>query len=217
MELKNATINFLGDSITEGAGASRRENRYTDVLAREFGLKAANNYGIGGTRIARQHTPTRDNPQFDQDFCLRLKQMDESADGVVVMGGVNDYGHGDAPIGAPGDQTPETFWGACYYLMDALQSRYCGKPVLIVTPLHCGNDRAPKAGYPGVVTLDTYRQILLSTAEYFALPVLDLYAQSGMQPDHPVCRETLMPDALHPNDAGHALVARKIGNFLKLL
>lgn len=58
MDLHNATINFLGDSITEGAGASCLENRYTDVLAREFGLKKANNYGISGTRIARQQVIT---------------------------------------------------------------------------------------------------------------------------------------------------------------
>lgn len=54
MKLQGATVNFLGDSITAGVGASRAENRYTDVAAREFGLKKANNYGISGTRIARQ-------------------------------------------------------------------------------------------------------------------------------------------------------------------
>ena len=32
MELKGATINILGDSITEGVGASCVENRYADVL-----------------------------------------------------------------------------------------------------------------------------------------------------------------------------------------
>ena len=40
MLLRGATINFIGDSITEGVGASSVENRYTDVLAREFGLLA---------------------------------------------------------------------------------------------------------------------------------------------------------------------------------
>ena len=49
MQLQGATVNFLGDSITEGVGASCTENRYTDVFAREFGLKKVNNYGISGT------------------------------------------------------------------------------------------------------------------------------------------------------------------------
>ena len=50
MNLFGATVNFLGDSITEGVGASSIENRFTDVLAREFHLKKANNYGIGGAQ-----------------------------------------------------------------------------------------------------------------------------------------------------------------------
>ena len=52
MELEHTVINFLGDSITEGAGASDEAHRYTDVFARMYGAKA-NNYGVGGSRIAR--------------------------------------------------------------------------------------------------------------------------------------------------------------------
>ena len=110
MILEGSVINFLGDSITQGMGASCIENRYTDVLARQFGLKRANNYGISGTRIARQRVVTDD--PFDQDFCIRMDGMDTSADAVVVFGGTNDFGHGDAPLGTPADRDPSTFWGA---------------------------------------------------------------------------------------------------------
>lgn len=51
MELKNKKINFLGDSITEGVGTSCRENIYLNVLAREYGLAEARNYGISCTRL----------------------------------------------------------------------------------------------------------------------------------------------------------------------
>ena len=54
-------------------------------------------------------------------------------------------------------------------------------------------------------------------AELYALPVLDLYATSGIQPKNPVCRERLCPDGLHPSDEGHALIARRIGQFLQTL
>ena len=37
MILEGSVINFLGDSITQGVGASCNENRYTDVLARQIG------------------------------------------------------------------------------------------------------------------------------------------------------------------------------------
>ena len=216
MKLQGMTINFLGDSITEGSGASCTENRYTDVFARTYGVKV-NNYGIGGTRIARQVKPTV--PRHDLDFCLRMEEMDESADAVVVFGGTNDFGHGDAPFGTPQDRDPSTFYGACHYLMRGLVERYCGKPVVIMTPLHRIEEECPEGDGSGRkqdvrAVLAQYRAIILEVAQYYALPVLDLYAQSGMQPRHPVSRERLMPDGLHPSDEGHAMLAHRLGNFL---
>lgn len=220
MQLKGATVNFLGDSITFGVGASCVENRYTDVLAREFGLKKANNYGISGSRFARQRVMT-DDPS-DLDFCMRMEEMDPDADAVVVFGGTNDFGHGQAPLGMPCDREPDTFYGACHYLMNGLLERYAGKPVVICTPLHRLTEDNPRGDDTGrkpssVATLDTYRRIIMEVAELYALPVLDLYATSGIQPKNPVCRERLLPDGLHPSDEGHAIIARRIGHFLELL
>ena len=219
MILKGATVNFLGDSITQGVGASSLETRFTDVFAREFGLKTVNNYGISGTRIARQQHPETDNPLYDQDFCRRFSEMDPNADAVVVFGGTNDFGHGDAPLGTFADRTPDTFTGACHYLMNGLLEMYVGKPVVILTPLHRWNedslhgDRKPN----DVAPLSAYREILIRVAEYYALPVLDLYATSGIQPANAVCRKRLLPDGLHPSDEGHALLAHRIGKFLESL
>ena len=53
MELKRKKINFLGDSITEGHGTSAPENIFLNRLSRATGA-TANNYGISGSRIARQ-------------------------------------------------------------------------------------------------------------------------------------------------------------------
>ncbi len=218
MKLQGATINFLGDSITEGVGASSESKRYTDVLERSFGLLKANNYGVGGSRIARQTVMT-DAPH-DRDFCMRMFEMDKDADAVVVFGGTNDYGHGDATLGAPDDRTPATFYGACHYLMDHLQTMYAGKPIAILTPLHRDNEENPRGDgskSADVAPLCVYRSILLEVAQYYALPVLDLYAVSGIQPKNAHCRELLLPDGLHPSDAGYAILARKIGLFLQSL
>ena len=46
-------IGFLGDSITAGAGASAPEKTYAAVLCGKIGAEEIN-YGVGGTRIARQ-------------------------------------------------------------------------------------------------------------------------------------------------------------------
>ena len=219
MILKGATVNFLGDSITQGVGASSLETRFTDVFAREFGLKTVNNYGISGTRIARQQHPETDNPFYDQDFCRRFSEMDPNADAVVVFGGTNDFGHGDAPLGTFADRTPDTFTGACHYLMNGLLEMYAGKPVVILTPLHRWNEGCPRGDVKteDVAPLSTYRTILLRVAESYALPVLDLYAVSGIQPTNARNRERLAPDGVHPNDAGYALLAHRIGKFLESL
>ena len=93
MELTGKAINFLGDSITEGAGASAPDKCYVEVLRRNYGLTHARNYGISGTRIAHQMQAS-DNPRNDLDFCGRFHKMDDHADAVVVFGGTNCFGHG---------------------------------------------------------------------------------------------------------------------------
>ena len=65
--------------------------------------------------------------------------------------------------------------------------------------------------------LSRYREILLEVAFHYSLPVLDLYATSGIQPLNPVIRAALLPDGLHPSDAGHAILARRIGAMLQNL
>ncbi len=75
MELKNKTINFLGDSITEGVGVSDIKNsRYDNRLKEMLELKKVNNYGMGGTRIAHQSVPSEE-PRYDLCFCGRAYDM----------------------------------------------------------------------------------------------------------------------------------------------
>ena len=208
MELQGKTINFLGDSITEGHGTSCEEKRFSNLIKEKYGLLKANNYGISGTRIAKQKKPS-EKPSHDLYFCGRLCKMDKNADAVVVFGGTNDYGHGDAPFGQFTDRTDETFYGACHVMMSELASTYVGKPVVIVTPLH----RTEETRNGRV--LENYVNAIKEVARYYSLPVLDLYASSGIQPSVPTIREKLCPDGLHPNDEGHTVLAEKIANFLK--
>ena len=123
MELTGKKINFLGGSITEGAGASSPETCYVADMHRLYNLAAARNYGIGGTRIAPQKEVSAE-PVWDQDFLGRYAKMDDDADFVVVFGGTNDFGHGLAPFGQVGDTTPDTFCGACDTLYKGLKAKY---------------------------------------------------------------------------------------------
>lgn len=216
MELKGTKINFLGDSITEGAGTSSHDKMFTMLIEREYGA-ICQNYGIGGTRIARQKTPTEE--KWDRDFISRVPEMDNDADIVVVFGGTNDFGHGDAPLGTMDDRTPYTFYGALHCLYTALTEKYPDVPVVILTPLHRWNEDSPKGdNKPAPVgTLKEYVNIIREVAEYYSLPVLDLFKESGLQPKIPVIQQKYVPDGLHPNDDGNAILAHKIARFLETL
>ncbi len=224
MELNGLVGNFLGDSITFGAWVSCQENIYHGVLKREAGLKEVRNYGINGTRMAKQLVLEMDEASdyyfVDRhSFCERFSEM-EDADFVVVFGGTNDFGRSDAPFGSFSDRTPETFYGACHYLFSGLMRKYPGKPIVIMTPLHRSDEFETKLNHAKGEThgeLKEYVEIIREVAEFYSLPVLDLYAQSGLQPLVPENKELYFPDGLHPNDAGQAVIARKLRKFLESL
>ncbi|MBE6757574.1 MAG: SGNH/GDSL hydrolase family protein [Ruminococcaceae bacterium] len=216
MELQGKTINFLGDSITEGHGTSAPDKKFTALLAAKYGV-ISRNYGIGGTRIAKQHTPSIE-PRWDRDFITRVAEMETDADAVVVFGGTNDYGHGDAPLGVMSDRDRLTFYGALHTLYNKLITKYPDKPIVIVTPLHRCNElslRGDGGKLQDAAPLKAYVDIIREVAEYYSLPVLDLYKNSGMQPEVPIIKERYIPDGLHPNDAGHEILAAKIAAFLR--
>ena len=210
MNLEHLKINFLGDSITEGVGASSVEKVYFNLLKERFHLEEARCYGVSGTRFAKQNKPSA-TARTDMDFVKRAPEMDPDADVVVVFGATNDYGHGDAPFGTDSDRTPDTFCGACHTLMRYLKETYVGKTVVFMTPLHRENENTPR--FDGHVLAD-FVEVIKKTAIQYSIPVLDLYGASGIQPDIPAIKEALVPDGLHPNDAGQQLIADRLANFL---
>ena len=212
MNLNGLKINFLGDSITEGHGCSSVEKQFTSLVAAQTGA-VTRCYGIGGTRIARQSKPS-DWPRHDLDFPSRVAEMDPDADLIVVFGGTNDFGHGDAPFGDFADRTVDTFCGALHVLYTALLEKYPEATIMVMTPLHRATEAIPNMH--GKVLKD-YVDMIRRTAEHYSLPVLDLYAVSGMQPAVPVMKEKYMPDGLHPNDAGHVLLTNRIVRFIESL
>jgi len=217
MELNNAKINFLGDSITEGFGVAPEEC-FISRIADETGA-LCRNYGISGTRIARQRVPSEET-RWDLDFCGRAEQMDPEADIVVVFGGTNDFGHGDAPFGTIQDMDERTFCGALHALCRKLIDRYPEAQLVIMTPLHRDSEDDGPYNERGIrlsANLEGYVDAIIKIAAFYAIPVLDLFRVSGIQSRVPVLKERYIPDGLHPNDAGHMRMADKLIGFLNML
>lgn len=215
MDWSKLKINFLGDSITQGAGASKYDNCFVKLVEKETSA-VCRNYGIGGTRIANQTKPSAD-AVYDKGFCSRIEQMDADANVIAIFGGTNDFGHGDAPIGTMFDRTPETFYGALHYLYKNLIKKYPDAFIFVITPLHRVDENNPlgegnkeKEG----LLLREYVHIIKEVAEFYSLPVLDLFANSGIYPVIPAHKEKYTADGLHPNDLGHRILARRVIKFI---
>ena len=142
--------------------------------------------------------------------------MENDADVVVIFGGTNDYGHGDAPLGTMDDRTDDTFYGALHLLYLDLLKKYPDARLLVMTPLHRVGEKAHinEMGKPTEADLETYVNIIEEVAAYYAIPVLDLYRTSGLQPEVPMLRERYNPDGLHPNDAGNERIYRRLKEAL---
>lgn len=218
MELNSKVVAFLGDSITEGVGASCLDNAYWRVFERLTGSKCFG-FGISGTRIAPNKIPSPIE-SFDRHFSSRVEELPQNADVIIVFGGTNDFGHGDAPFGQLCDTIETTFCGAYHGLMQKLINKFPDAQIVVMTPLHRSSENELGFNEWGVRrdhTLEDYVDAIISIAGFYGIPVLDLFRTSGIQPRIPVIQEKYMPDGLHPSDAGHAKIAKRLAGFLQAL
>ena len=118
------------------------------------------------------------------------------------------------------DREDTTFYGGLHALYAALIEKYPAARIVVLTPTHRLNEDNPRGDGnkpQDVGRLIDYVRIIREVAEFYSLPVLDLFAASGIQPRVQVLREHYMPDGLHPNDAGNARLAEVISAFLRAL
>lgn len=201
-------INFLGDSITEGAGASSLENRYVNLVGKMLYVETVN-CGVSGSRIARRKGFY--SHMMDIDFNIRADFLKLPTDYVFVFGGTNDFGHGTAPIGEMTDNTVWTFSGAINVLIDNLLKKVDKKRLIFMLPTKRFNeersDNFIKAKLIDFVNAE--KRIL----EMRGITYIDLYNTFG-EPTSSKC-EGLFNDGLHPNDLGHKKLAEIICEFLR--
>lgn len=164
------------------------------------------NYGKNGSRIAIC-------PHHDDSVVERFEAMDFSADVILVMGGVNDFSSNVA-LGHRGERDLGTFYGALETLVCGLIERAPCAQTVFMTP--CKRIERPQKGIPssfgknsqGLTQLD-YVNAIKDVCDHYSVPVIDLYASSGISPFMPA-QKGLMPDGLHYSPAGCECLARRI-------
>ena len=205
----NKKIACIGDSITYGVGSDTNTSwvKYIGDILKANSL----NYGISGSTIAYHATR---NP-----MCNRYTSMDQNADVITVLGGVNDWANSIA-LGVYGDTTTATFYGALDVLFKGLINRYPGKIICAMTPLRSARTSEGAFDAFGEQTVNGKRLVdfaeaIKNMAARYALPILDLNKMSGIAPDIPSQKAALMAtDGIHPNDEGYKVLGNKIAAFI---
>jgi lysophospholipase L1-like esterase len=212
-------IAFLGDSITYGYALDDKTKRYSTVLCGMLGADEEN-YGITGTLIAKAGLNNEDG----KDFVTRLPLI-YGADVAVIFGGTNDYFWSDKPIEPDGEASDKYFACAFERICKLVKENRGDKPTLIVTPYpHNGvgnflggthfrdssRHDTDAVNYNGARLID-YVNTMVRIAEREGLPCLDLHC------DFPFDHKLHTSDGCHPNEAGHAMLAKKIAEALKVI
>jgi lysophospholipase L1-like esterase len=192
---KGKKVNFLGDSITYGAGTTKAYHSYlNDIL--NFGV--VRNYGLSGSNIARVSGDT-------SSFEYRYKTMETDADIVFIFGGVNDWINTiTAPIGTSTDRVTGTLYGGLHVLISGVLKKFLDKKVYFLTPLHTGNETTPNSVTNK--TLSQYVDIIKEVCKFYGVPVIDLYSECVMR-NEPVLGFLYGYDDIHPNERGHKNIA----------
>lgn len=207
MRLEGARIGFLGDSITQGVGTTSEDKTYHQLIGAKYKLALAHNFGISATRIARQKTNSDWHPA-DLDFCLRSAVIPEDLDAIVIFGGTNDYGHGEAKFGDKDGFDVYTFYGALNTLFTFFNRERPNTKVIFLTPLHRVGEDNPSQ--PEGKTLKDYVDAIKEIAARYDVHIIDLFEEAPIDPHDP----ELVPDGLHPSDKGHEILAEFVGKEL---
>jgi lysophospholipase L1-like esterase len=184
---------FFGSSTTAGSGASSPDRRFTSLLARRAGWREINE-GLPGSTLT--DVPGRSALSAE----VRVRAI--AASGiqpavVVVMYGANDAISG-VPLGEPG--APGTFRHAAAAVLRGLRAAFPRATLVVCTPQPGRRLQPSRAPYDAALA-DEARAIgavLLRGDGAFAAEALPRYAA----------------DAIHLNDAGHAVLAAHLERAL---
>ena len=146
--------------------------------------------------------------------------MNPDANVIIVFGGTNDYGHGDAPFGEMADTEPTTYCGAVDNLMKLLKDKYPEAQIVFLTPARREGDESASTEWQktnGGKPLKDYCEVIKQKGAQYDIPVLDVYEKLGINPNNEMDKYNYTTDGLHLNEAGHEKLADLIIEFINNL
>ncbi len=197
---KPTHVACVGDSITEGAGASAPAKNYVSLLQGLLGNGVkVNNFGVSGATMLSA-------PYGDKPYTLEQKYKDsdtfvKNAGATAVVSVVIILGANDSK---PYNWDPAAGKNDQQYKKDylALVDHYLGltpKPIVYVAyPLATGTN--PCCSIRGNVIHDEQLPLIKQVAMDRHLPIIDLNTPTTGHPEY-------FGDGVHPNDGGYVVMA----------
>ena len=205
---KPTSVACVGDSITEGMGASVPAKNYVSLLQGLLGNSVTvTNFGVSGTTMLT--APYGDMPYTAQQKYKDSTTFVQNAGASAVVSVVVILGANDSK---PQNWNPAAGKNDQQYKKDylALVDHYLGltpKPAVYVGyPLATGTN--PCCSISGTVIHDEQLPLIKQVATEKRLPIIDLNTATTGHPEY-------FGDGVHPNDAGYVVMANLVKKGLE--
>lgn len=208
----------FGDSITFGYNTDKK---WGDILKESIGITTYTNTAVGGYQIT--------------NMINSINSAGTQYDLVFLWGGTNDWALGNVDLGTMFTSEngtlvlttdTSTFYGRIATACQLLLAKYPTAEVYIITPMH---RKTYKTQYADDLTpnskglyLHQYVQAVKDVAAYYSIPCIDMWSDSGMNPNIPAQATAYFnhtdgdtPDLLHPDINGHIQIEKVIERFIQ--
>ena len=192
----------LGDSITKAGG-------YQKNLLETLKFSKIDNKGINGQTMAHQN---KNISTWDLGKNIDYKDYDI----VTIFIGTNDFRYHKAlgKMESINSDTfdDKTFIGAYQLLLNKIKLSNPHVKIVLITPIQRNKDGFDIHHFNEENNqLIDYVNAIKKLAHLYSLPVIDLYAESGITSDN---IKFYTKDGLHPNEEGYKIISEKIQSFL---
>ena len=208
---KNITWVAFGDSLTEYN--FRAKYHYFDYVAKDLSLNIIN-LGVSGTGYKEDGG--------SEAFYKRIEKSIENLefDILTIFGSFNDLGKGYT-LGEPTDSTSKTICGCINLTIETFKKIKPLNKIALVTPtiwrdgVYYGDFDVRRED------LDDYVESLLQIAKLKRIPILDLYHNSGLDPNNNEVLDKFYKEdgvqdkGVHPNSLGHKFMYPMWREFIK--
>ena len=196
IKTNNKEVVLFGDSIAAGVASGTIDSNF-----KKWADIARDRLGWSLTNSAVSATTITNTDNSSNAISAKVIAYSGEADVIIIAGGTNDHTIAK-PIGAWGDTTVATFYGALYAMCEHLKTLSAEK-IVFITPIN------KSQRYANPVSLDKYREAIQLTARKYGFDVIE-GKEFGFPTESGVAQTLFLPDNLHPSQSGHVMYANEV-------